>query len=418
MTSLIPANHSFSAFRSEPKFDRHDGGWTPISQLQRTDADVTIMLLAQNGISYSTPVRDPWFMAATPVLHGISSTQNLSLYIDSNPVHVLGCADQFQLCTQTHTKCTPVTNSDALYDAVINMGLNDVQLGIWSILYTSVLFQSTFYSVADRGGNALLASDTLSTGNQLQISLPDNQWMIEIANWFDISMARLQQQVVDFATGPLYTNKDLIFYPGPPNACGRQKINTTAGYLSFSVFGICIVFSIGGLLIFTSFLFDSVVGYFRKTFNWKDYKRLEWASDELLELERLAYSQRINTGSQTSEGNTGLPTNEGNADPQTSEGDAGLQANEENAFPANEGTDSPTSESNAGSISEGDAGPHTSEGNAGLEGNAVSSTSEGIAGSSISAGLQTSEENPDPQTNEGNADLEANEENASLPTHP
>lgn len=75
-------------------------------------------------------------------------------------------------------------------------------------------------------------------------------------------MARLQQQVVDFATGPLYINDDLTFIPGPPNACGRQKIRNRPGYISFSTLGIAVVLSIGGALIITSFILDPLAGYF------------------------------------------------------------------------------------------------------------------------------------------------------------
>lgn len=139
-------------------------------------------------------------------------------------------------------------------------------------------------------------------GSIYQVGLPNNQWTIEIAYWFAISMAKLQQKVVDFATGPLYIDKNLQFVQGRPNSCGRQKIRNKAGYISFSVFGIFIIVGIGGILIFISLVLDSVVGYFRISFDWKDYKRLQWISDEQLELQRLAYPDGVE-GQENSEGN-------------------------------------------------------------------------------------------------------------------
>lgn len=58
ITSYV-SDYSFSGTSS-------GGSWTPIAELIRTDADVTIMFLAQGVIPYATPVRDPWFMATTP----------------------------------------------------------------------------------------------------------------------------------------------------------------------------------------------------------------------------------------------------------------------------------------------------------------------------------------------------------------
>lgn len=178
---------------------------------------------------------------------------------------------------------------------------NDVQKDIFLMLYNAIVNQATFFSVVNRGGNALRASDTLSNLNTHQVGLPNNQWTIEIISFFAVSMAKFQQQIFDFATGPLYTD-DLEFVPGPPNACGRQKIHSPAGHISFSVLGVSLVLSIGGVLIFTSLILDRLVGYFRKAKDWKDYKRLQWAMDEQLELERLAYP-RDGQGDESSEGN-------------------------------------------------------------------------------------------------------------------
>lgn len=291
MPSLKPADHMFSGSISTS--GNSSEGWTPIPELVRTDADVTIMFLAQGLVPYATPVWDPWFMATRPFSLPNNNIGNLTLYREDSPIRVLGCADQFQLCTRAHTKCTPLTGSDTLSDAISALQLNNVQKDISLLLYVAIVLQPTYYNVNFRGSNAFRASDTLSAQGSYQVGLPDNQWTIEIANWFAVSMAKLQQQVVEFATGPLYTNNDLEFIPGPPNACGRQKIHSTAGYISFSVIGILIILSIGGILIFTSLILDPVTGYFRKAFDWKDYKRLQWALDEQLELQRLAYPRDV-----------------------------------------------------------------------------------------------------------------------------
>lgn len=279
MTSLMATEHSFRGYSSSCGSPRQ--GWAPIPELLRTDADVTVIFLAQGLLPYESPVWDPWFMATTPFSRSV--TTNHSLYIEDALVRVLGCADQFQICTEAHTTCTPLTGLDALPDAMTAIQLNDVQRGISMLLLNSTGFQATAYNINYRG---LLASDTLIDQGVYSVGLPNNQWTIEVTNWFAISMAKLQQQVIDFATGPSSVKNDLDFVPGPPNACGRQKIHNRAGYISFSMFGILIILGIGGTLILTSFILEPLVGYFRQRFNWRDYKRIQWDRDELLELQR------------------------------------------------------------------------------------------------------------------------------------
>ena len=385
VTSLIHAKHNFSTV-SRGALGITGDNWIPIPELNRTDADVTLLFLGQSNVFDRTPVLDPWFMAT----NSISPSSNTTFYVDDGLPHVLGCIEQFQLCIQARTKCTPLTGKDALPDALRAMQMSDVQRNISFILYNEIVSLTMGNILGSHGSSALRVSDTLSD-NGIQVSLPNNQWTIEISHWFDIAMARLQQYFVTFAAGPLNSTTDLEFFPGPQNVCGRQKIRNTTGYISFSVLGISIIFSIGGLLIFTSLVLDPIIGYFRKTFGWKDYKRLQWADDEQLELQRLAYSKQV-----SSEGNTGSSTSEGSAGlrPQTSEGNAGLQADGNTSLQANEGTGNPTSEGNAGiQISEGDADPQTSEGNQANEENALqanegtgSPTNEGNVGFSISQG--------------------------------
>lgn len=261
---------------------------------------------------------------------------NQTIYYAKRPLSVLGCADQYQICTQAHTECTPLTGLDALLNATTVVQWNKVQNDTVLGLYDGIACQATYFNVDYRG---LRASEMLDSG-QFHPGLPDNQWTIEIQNWFAISMAKLQQLVVDFATGPLYANNDLVVTPGPPNACGRQKVRNRAGYISFSTLGVLIILGVGGALIFTSLILDSVVGYFRKTYDWKDFKRLHWDRDEQLELQRLAYSKEdvLLQGNESSEGN---------AVSQTSEEDAVSQANEENALPSEGNAVSQTSEEHA-----------------------------------------------------------------------
>ncbi|KAL9593457.1 MAG: hypothetical protein Q9219_007546 [cf. Caloplaca sp. 3 TL-2023] len=203
-------------------------------------------------------------------------------------VGVLACADQFQLRNPTNRRTTTLTSSSILPVEIEKLQYNKVQTAPALNLYYAIGFQTTYFSVHSQGANSLRASDTLSGSDFTQIGLPDNQWQIEAAEMFSVSMAKLQQQILSYATGPTYFHQGLTFVRGEMEICERQKIRGISGFLSFSVLGVSIILGLGSLLILTSFCIDSLVGFIRRRLKWKDYKSLQWTLDEKLQLQRLA----------------------------------------------------------------------------------------------------------------------------------
>lgn len=153
-------------------------------------------------------------------------------------------------------------------------------------------FLTTYYSVHSRGAYALRASDTV---NDLeQIALPNNQWMIEVSAWFAVSMAKLQQRVIEYATGPGYIpNTMFLLRPekDEEKMCKNQIVRSSANTVSFSVLGVAIILILGTALIATSLVLPTVIGLLRRWLKWKDYKRLQWTLDANLQLQRLAYEE-------------------------------------------------------------------------------------------------------------------------------
>ena len=145
-----------------------------------------------------------------------------------------------------------------------------------------------------RGANALRAFETVDDNTQIAI-LPNNQWMTEVSNWFAVSMAKLQQRVVSYATGPAWI-PDGVVLSGPINdmekrMCRNQKVRTPSGTTSFSVLGVAIILLVGALLVITNLTLDIIIGFWRKRFQKNDYKRLQWILDDKLQLQRLAYEE-------------------------------------------------------------------------------------------------------------------------------
>ena len=78
--------------------------WQPIPDLNRTDGDVTLIMLNQNDIYYEVPSDDPWIPAHTKTNKG-------DIYIRDYYANLLGCVDQYQVCNPNtgHSACTKLS---------------------------------------------------------------------------------------------------------------------------------------------------------------------------------------------------------------------------------------------------------------------------------------------------------------------
>ncbi|KAL8824813.1 MAG: hypothetical protein Q9170_008033 [Blastenia crenularia] len=280
---------SLFAFAGDP-----NQPWEPISALNRTDADVSIFFLAANSITYSQPVTDPFYTATT--LNQIDGT-NITYYSPDYQVTVLACTDQHQFCNPSNGNCTPLSatfslGQDALGSHQLNF--NVAQYTTAQIINTFIASLTTYGSVHTRGTTALRASETVDD-NKNQIGLPNTQWMTEISSWYGVSMAKLQQKIVQYATGPPYI-PDGFNVTGPltkdmEKICNNQIIRSTGGTLSFSVLGVAIILIIGAILILTSLMIDPLMQFIRRKTGWKEYKSLHWIVDEKWQWQRLAYEE-------------------------------------------------------------------------------------------------------------------------------
>ena len=211
-------------------------------------------------------------------------------YVSDRYVNVLGCTDQHQFCNPATGKCTELTASDPVLQEIPTIGLNEVQTATALRLGVSILFMNTFFSVDPRGVNAFRASETIHNG--VQVALPNNQWIIEVSSWFGVSLAKLQQKIIQYATGPSYDVQTIApRTKEDANMCKNQIIRSQGGTISFSVLGLCIIVIFGGILIVTSLVIDNLVGFIRRKLDWKKYKSLQWTLDEKLQLQRLAYEE-------------------------------------------------------------------------------------------------------------------------------
>ncbi|KAM0796423.1 hypothetical protein BDR22DRAFT_976173 [Usnea florida] len=266
--------------------------WYPIDALNRTDADVSLYLLAANSILYDAPVTDPFYAASTPYTNAEGT--NSGYYQADQPVTALACTDQHQYCNPTNRQCTPLTSSTLAGQALVknNIGLNQDQSVTALRILPVTAFLGTYNSVSSRGANALRASETVDELQQIQ--LPNTQWMTEVNTWFAVSMAKLQQKIIEYAAGPSSIPDGLsVARPLPiqEKMCKSQIVRSFNGTTSFSVLGVAIILIVGSLLISISLVLPLLVGALRHVFKWKKHKGLQWTIDSKLQMQRLAYEE-------------------------------------------------------------------------------------------------------------------------------
>ncbi len=110
-----------------------------------------------------------------------------------------------------------------------------------------------------------------------------------------VGMAKLQQLIVQYATGPPgVPGNSFTLKPQDANwqaMCDSQKVRSSNGTTSFSILGVSIILILGTVLILLNLVLDIVVGSIQQKLDWGDHKRLQWVIDEKLQLQRLAYEE-------------------------------------------------------------------------------------------------------------------------------
>lgn len=78
------------------KEDGYNGGYEPLPELYRDDADIAIINIGSNSVMYRKPVEDPIFSAHKRIIKspfGVSGT-NKTFYMADTTNSGMGCAAQ------------------------------------------------------------------------------------------------------------------------------------------------------------------------------------------------------------------------------------------------------------------------------------------------------------------------------------
>ncbi len=144
-----------------------------------------------------------------------------------------------------------------------NIGVNDRQLIISSTIYKAASLSTFYYTVLSL--EAPLLADGLAAGG-VSVPLPDNQWELEVQNWFQIGLNNVQRMVVSSATGPpgqfaQYTLNQTR-KPALQWMCENQIIQRD-DFTSFSTLAIVLILGVGGIFILLSLFLEKIVGWVR-----------------------------------------------------------------------------------------------------------------------------------------------------------
>ncbi|KAI1363845.1 hypothetical protein F5Y08DRAFT_354131 [Xylaria arbuscula] len=289
--------------------------------LQRNDADTSIIFLSGNGVISSVPLDDPWyrFNAVSDIIYQVESKKQSVSYQPSEAASPLGCAHQAQICkgnVANNDSCGPVASySDAWAAAAPIFGVHaeaidnfetdqlnqlidtyatdeDASRFIWLLRMITNSQTDVADILTKIGSQSLASSNGLLTG--LQGPLPNNQWMLDVTYWWNITLAVLQATVVDAAYGSTTPERVRLQLnatnPGQESICQNQKIRSTE-YISISVFGLYFIYITGFLTIVASLVIDPLFTCAQKRWKYREYENLEWISNETLQLQRLAYDE-------------------------------------------------------------------------------------------------------------------------------
>lgn len=288
VSSQLIANASPLSYKYAGLAGQNGSDFIPISQLNRTDADVTLIFLS-NFAYYPEPVTDLFFNATVPVEGSIGGS---TTYTAGMPIAVMGCTEQHQLCDPVAGTCSPLTGINVLGNMDQFTG---EQLAIVQHVFNAITGNALNNMVFTLGDTALQADLRLDGAQSLYSgTLPEGQWMTEVLGWHSYIMAHMQRIMYDLAAGP--SDPSFNIYVSPPSAenqaifdvCANQKIRDSHFY-SFSVLGMFITLVVGGSVVVLNLSLAVVVGWIQRITGKGIHQHEHWKLDHSLQVQRMAY---------------------------------------------------------------------------------------------------------------------------------
>lgn len=253
-----------------------------------------ILLFLSNSALYPAPITDPWFNAQVPVIES-GKVGPYILYAAQQPVSVLGCTDQTEICnpairgSKNCTSLPPGFLAHTIASLSAELQLNSRQAGVLSRFYEAI--HNGVDIMAEIGNDGGLLASAM-TNYWLSAELPPDQWILELQHWFAIFLTSIQLGVVEYVTG--LDNPSYNHWLTPPSReeewmCTNQIVQRN-DYASFSVLGLAFILCSGGLAMLVNVSLSTVWPrlWYRSALD--QYRKEQWKSTELLELQRITHN--------------------------------------------------------------------------------------------------------------------------------
>ena len=199
--SQFPTYH-IDVYSSTP-FEDVDDGWTPIRALTPPkDTFLSLLFIRTGHIRYNEDNNDLIFQATGKDIYEEPYGQ---LYRNPDPrARPMACIDSFEYCASNNT-CWPAT----IEPTETNLG------HVWFAMLGTTMADSIRF----RLGSALLAQDLVYQYTSYKPS--DRQWELEAENLFRTSLARMQFNLYDIASG---AGHDLPGYAESAEECADDRL--------------------------------------------------------------------------------------------------------------------------------------------------------------------------------------------------
>lgn len=263
---------------------------------------MNLLFLSANDIQFLNRVEDPWYSAQAFMGNTTSFRTNgtelpggIPFYVRDDPTRALGCVERYQICNPnlpSESSCTPLNGIFQVAQMVPRLYQDEVQRAQVGWSASAIVNMAAGISeVAIHLGVGALQSRNRLEGRK-QSSLPANQWELEAESWFKTTLADLQRVIVEQATGPTDpAMRQLLVRPKTAEqrrVCANQKIRSDC-FTSINLLGLIIILTLGGFIIFTSFSLPIIWKHLQQRRPKRLYGSLEWVTNEMLQLQRLAH---------------------------------------------------------------------------------------------------------------------------------
>lgn len=284
-----------SSWRTSYPKNSSQSSFVPIPELNRTDADVTVLLL-NNRVGYTGEVKDEWFRASAQI-SGIARLPQA--WVSVRTLSGVACTEQIQFCNGD--RCSRI---GSFYDFSPmdppDLGFNPAQKATFELLF-SIAINSRFDVIIQFIKDELLLAKQLVYGTfGISSVVEPNHWQTEMENLHNISLASMQANAVAHAApgNPQIKpgfNLDHFIVPETDveikKLCYNQRIRSL-NHSSFSVLGLALIVAFSSIIVVTNLSLPSLVHLVRSRNGTVLANHHEWDQDDVLHLQKMALEGR------------------------------------------------------------------------------------------------------------------------------